>query len=296
MAIEGRTRMQEGQAVLSGPARRAEADAKRGRGWFAGLARAGLVAKGISYGIVGILALMLALGQGGKTTSREGALATLAQEPFGKVLLALLAFGFAAYALWRLILVFVSDVEDDEKLEGWGERAANVARVLIYAGLTFATVKILLGSGSSQSESEQARETASTILSWPAGTWLVGIAGLVIIGIGLWNAYQGIAKKFEDEWNTGEMRETARTWGRRVGIAGHLSRGVVFTLIGIFVIKAAVEYKPSEAIGLDGALHKVATAPYGSYLLGIVAAGLICYAVFCFVDARYRDVSANAAD
>ena len=287
--------MRDGQAVLSGSARRAEADAKRGGGWFAGLARAGIVAKGVSYGIVGILALMLALGQGGKTTSREGALATLAQEPFGKVLLAILALGFAAYALWRLILVFASDVEDDEKLKGWGERAANIVRVLIYGGLTFATLKILFGSGSSQSENEKAQETASTILSWPAGRWLVGIAGLVIIGIGLWNAYQGIAKKFEDEWRTGES-ETAQKWGRRAGVAGHLSRAVVFTLIGIFVIKASVEYEPSEAIGLDGALHKVATAPYGPYLLGIVAAGLICYALFCFVDARYHDVSAKGTD
>ncbi len=288
--------MRDGQAVLSGSARRAESDAKRGGGWFAGLARVGIVAKGVSYGIVGVLALMLALGEGGKTTSREGALATLAKEPFGKVLLAVLALGFAAYALWRLILVFASDVEDDEKLKGWGERAANIVRVLIYGGLTFATLKILFGSGSSQSENEKAQETASTILSWPAGTWLVGLAGLVIIGIGLWNGYQGIATKFEDEWRTGEMHEKARTWGRRVGVAGHVSRAVVFALIGIFVIKAAVEYKPSAAIGLDGALHKVATAPYGPVLLGITAVGLICYAVFCFVDARYRDVSASGSE
>src|SRR5687767_13618820 len=119
MAIEEGTRVQDGQAVLGASAHRAEADAKRGSGWFSVIARAGIVAKGVSYGIVGILALMLALGEGGKATSREGALATLAQEPFGKALLALLAAGFVAYALWRLMLAIASDVSDDEKLKGW---------------------------------------------------------------------------------------------------------------------------------------------------------------------------------
>lgn len=87
------------------------------------------------------------------------------------------------------------------------------------------------------------------------------------------------------------MSSTARRWACRIGVAGHLARGVVFTLIGIFITKAALEYDPKEAIGLDGALQKLAGASYGPYLLGLVAAGLICFAVFCLVDARYRDVS-----
>jgi hypothetical protein len=295
MAIGERTGMRDGQALVSDSAQRAQADAKRGGGWFAGIARAGIVAKGISYGIVGILALMLALGEGGKATSREGALATLAREPFGKVLLALLAAGFAAYALWRLILAITSDVKDDERLKGWGDRGVNVVRSLIYAGLTFATLKILFGAASGQSETEKARETTAGVLSWPGGTWLVGLLGAVIVGVGLWNAYQGIAKRFEDDWRTEQMSETARRWGSRAGVAGHLSRAVVFSLIGIFVIKAALEYNPREAIGLDGALHKLAAAAYGPYLLGITAAGLVCYALYCLVDARYTDVSAQEA-
>jgi hypothetical protein len=295
MAIEEGTRVQDGQAVLGASAHRAEADAKRGSGWFSVIARAGIVAKGVSYGIVGILALMLALGEGGKATSREGALATLAQEPFGKALLALLAAGFVAYALWRLMLAIASDVSDDEKLKGWGERGVNVVRSLIYAALTFGALKILIGSAGGQSETGKARDTTAAILSWPAGTWLVGIVGLVIVGVGLWNAYQGITKSFEDDWRTGQMSQTAQRWGRRAGVAGHLSRAVVFSMIGIFVMKAAVEYEPREAIGLDGALTKLAAAPYGPYLLGIAAAGLISYAIYCLVDARYTDVSAEGA-
>jgi Domain of Unknown Function (DUF1206) len=295
MAIGERTSSREVRAAVPASARRVQADAERGGVWFSGLARAGIIAKGVSYGIVGILALMLALGEGGRATSREGALATLAREPFGKVLLALLALGFAAYGLWRLLLAIASEVKDDEKLKGWGERGVNVVRSLIYAGLTFGALKILLGSGGSQSETGKARETTGTVLSWPGGTWLVGITGLIIVGVGLWNAYQGITRKFEEEWRTDQMSQTAQTWGRRAGVAGHLSRAGVFSLIGIFVVKAAVEYEPREAIGLDGALSKLANAAYGPVLLGITAAGLICYALYCFVDARYTDVSASDA-
>jgi hypothetical protein len=88
------------------------------------------------------------------------------------------------------------------------------------------------------------------------------------------------------------MGHTARAWGGRVGAVGHLARGVVFTLIGVFVIRAALQYDPKEAIGLDGALQKLARADYGPYLLGLTAVGLIAYGVYCLVDARYRDVSA----
>jgi hypothetical protein len=87
------------------------------------------------------------------------------------------------------------------------------------------------------------------------------------------------------------MSGTERTWGGRVGVAGHVARAVVFSMIGIFITKAAVQYNPNDAIGFDGALQKLANGSYGPYLLGLTAAGLLCYGLFCFVDARYRDVS-----
>jgi hypothetical protein len=89
------------------------------------------------------------------------------------------------------------------------------------------------------------------------------------------------------------MSETERKWGGLAGVAGHLARAVVFGLIGVFVIKAAVDYEPKNAIGLDGALQKLAHASYGPWLLGLTAAGLLCYGLFCLVDARYRDVSVD---
>ena len=274
---------------LKQPAQEAKQRGRSGSGWYAWVARAGLIAKGVSFGIVGALAIKLAVGSGGKATSREGALHALAGETFGVVVLIMLAVGFAAYAIWRFVEAWAAPGEDTKK---WAKRAGSVGRGLIYVALAYSAAKLVAGTGGSGSQNERARETASALLSWPAGTWLVAIAGAVVIGVGLWNLYRGISGKFEDKWRTAEMGTTARRWGGRVGTVGHLARAVVFGLIGVFVIKAALEYDPKEAIGLDGALQKLASATYGPYLLGLTAAGLIAYGVYCLVDARYRDVSA----
>jgi hypothetical protein len=280
------------------PAREAEQKAHAGTGWYAWLARGGLVAKGVSFGIVGVLAIGVAAGTGGKTTSRQGALQTLAQHGWGKVLLVLLAIGFAGYAIWRFVQAVAERADDGgEKAAAkkWAKRAGYVGRGVIYAGLTYTTVKILTGSGAQQSQNQKAHKTAAAVLDWPGGRWIVGIVGICIVGAGLWNFYRGVAKKFEDKWRTGEMSRGERKWGGRAGMAGHLARAVVFSLIGIFVTKAAVDYNPKDAIGLDGALQKLAHASYGPYLLGVTAVGLLCYALFCFVDARYRDVSTGGS-
>jgi Domain of Unknown Function (DUF1206) len=295
MATEVRSD-RRGSAISTPPTEEARQKAESGSGWYAWLARGGLLAKGASYALVAVLAIGVAIGTGGATTSRQGALETLAQETWGKVVLAMLVAGFAAYAIWRFIQAFAEREDGDgekETAKKWGKRAGYVGRGLIYASLTFTTVKLLVGAGGEQSQSAKAQQTTATVLDWPGGRWLVGIGGLCLIGAGLWNAYRGLKKKFEDKWRTGEMSETEQKWGGRAGLAGHFARAVVFTLIGIFVIKAALEYDPNEAIGLDGALQKLADAAYGPYLLGLTAAGLLCYALYCLVDARYRDVSAN---
>jgi Domain of Unknown Function (DUF1206) len=273
----------------------ARADAEKGGGWYSVLARTGLIAKGVSFGIVGVLAFKLALGDGGKTTSRQGAMQTLAQNTFGKVLLVALAIGFAAYAIWRFVQAFAERAErGDEKGEAkkWGKRAGYIGRGLIYTGLTFSAIKILAGSGQ-QSQNQKAHHTAGMVLSWPGGRWIVGIVGLAIFGAALWNLYRGLARTFEDKWRIGTMSETERKWGSRAGVAGHIARFVVFGLIGVFVTKAAIDYNPNDAIGLDGALQKLSQTSYGQYLLGLTALGLVAYGIYCLVDARYRDVSVN---
>jgi hypothetical protein len=246
------------------------------------LARVGLVAKGISYGLVGVLAVGVALGVGGKATSRQGALQALAGSGLGKVALVLLAAGFAAYGAWRLTQL--PDTEDDEPAKAWAKRVGYVGRAVVYFALTFSTIKLLAGAHE-ESQEQKTQKTTSTLLDWPAGRWLVAAGGIVLAGIGVWNLYRGVARKFDDKWKGGP------DWGVAAGVVGHLARFVVFLLIGVFAVKAAVQYDPQEAVGLDGALRKLADASYGGLLLGVTAAGLVAYAVYCFLDARYRDVA-----
>ena len=175
----------------------------------------------------------------------------------------------------------------------WGKRAGNVGRGVIYAGLTYSTLRIVAGSGGGQSQDQKAHKSTAMVLGWPGGRWLVGAAGLCLIGAALWNLYRGLSKKFEDKWRVARLSPSVRRWGARAGVAGHVARFVVFGLIGIFVTKAAIDYKPSDAIGLDGALQKLAHASYGPWLLGLTAAGLVAYGIYCLVDAGLRDVSAN---
>jgi hypothetical protein len=277
------------------PGTEAQQKAELGAGWYAVLARTGLVAKGISFVLVGALALDLAIGGGGKATSREGALQSLAGHAFGTIALILLALGFAAYAVWRFVQAYAERPDgDDGAMKVWGKRAGYVGRGLIYASLTFSAFRIVAGSGGQQSQDQKAHQSTAVVLSWPAGTWLVGAAGVVLIGAALWNLYRGVARKFEDKWRLDRLTPAVRRWGSRAGLAGHVARFVVFGLIGVFVIRAAVQYDPSDAIGLDGALRKLARAPEGPWLLGLTAAGLVAYGVYCLVDARLRDVSTNA--
>jgi uncharacterized protein DUF1206 len=281
--------------TLSKPGERARQKAESGRGWYAVLARTGLVAKGLSYGLVGVLALKLAIGDGGKATSRQGALQQLAQQSFGKIVLILLALGFAAYAVWRFVQAYAERPDqDDGAAKIWVKRAGYVGRGAVYAGLTYSTVKIVTGSGHVQSQNAKAHHSAAMVLGWPAGRWLVAAAGLCLIAVAFWNLYRGLARKFEDKWRVARLTPAVRRWGARAGVVGHVARFVVFGLIGVFAIKAAIDYKPKDAIGLDGALQKLAHASYGPWLLGLTAAGLFAYGVYCLVDARLRDVSANA--
>jgi hypothetical protein len=279
-------------SALRNPGDRAKRDADAGRGWYAALARTGLVAKGLSYGFVGVLAAKLALGDGGQATSRQGALKQVAQHPFGKYLLIALAIGFAAYALWRFVQAFAErSGADAGKAKVWAKRAAYVGRGLVYAGLTYSTVRIVSGAGGSQSQNARAHKSTAMVLSWPAGRWIVGAAGLVLVGVAFWNLYRGFTRKFEDRWRFGRLSPTVRRWGGRAGVLGHVARFVVFGLIGVFITKAAIDYNPKDAIGLDGALQKLAHASYGPYMLGLTAASLVAYGVFCLFDARYRDVT-----
>jgi hypothetical protein len=253
---------------------------------FEALARAGFVARGAVYGIIGILAFRLAIGDGGKLTNQQGAFHTVAHQPFGHVLLTLVAIGLGGYSLWRLFRAALG--HGPEGSDSGFDRIAAAGSGTVYAILCFVAVETLTGSGSSSSGN--AAKTTGGILGWTGGTWIVGAAGAVMIGVGLYQGYRAVTQSFLDDSKTEEMSAFVRPWIARLGIVGHLARMVVFGLVGVFLIKAAVDYNPSAAVGLDGALAKLLHRHYGSYLLGIVAAGLVAFAVYSLSDARYRRI------
>ena len=255
---------------------------------FEWLSRAGFVARAAIYAIIGVLALKLAIGSGGKLTNQHGALTTVANQPFGSLLLTLLAIGLGGYALWRLFRAALG--RGPEGSDSGFERLAALASGLAYGALCVLAVEILVGSGSSSSSSTNPSSSAAGVLGWPGGPWIVGAAGLVMVGVALYQAYKGITQKFLDDSKTEEMSPGVRKWIARVGTVGHLARAVVFGLIGVFLVKAAIDYDPKTAVGLDGALAKLANQPYGSLLLGIVAVGLIAFALYSLSDARYRKI------
>lgn len=255
-------------------------------GWRDRFGRAGFLGKGVLYGLVAILAIGVAISGGGKAESQSGALATLADSGAGLVLLALVALGLAGYALYRLIEVFVGPVGEDGA-KGWAERGASVVRTIVYGGLCFTAVQILLGSGGGGSSTKPSTIT-QTVLEQPAGQILVGIAGVILIGTAAYQAYKSISQGFMDDLKTNQMSSTERAWAERSGTAGYAARAVIYALTGGFLTKAAIESDSSDAKGLDGALQEIIQQPYGPVLMGIVAVGLLIYGFYCLFEARYR--------
>lgn len=252
-------------------------------GW---LARIGLVARGVVYLIVGVLALELAFGiEDGKAANQQDALKAIAEQSFGRILLVLVALGLFGYALWRLVRAAVG--HGAEQRDSGLDRLAALGSGVAYGILCVTAIEIVARSNSS---SGTPKEATGGVLSWSGGTVLVAIAGAVLIGVAVYQAYKGLSKGFLEDAKTGEMSEEVRKGYTALGVFGHVARAVVFALIGYGLIKAAVDYNPKEAIGLDGALRQLADSSYGPVLLGLVAAGLAGFAVYSIVDARYRKV------
>lgn len=256
--------------------------------WIEGLARAGLVARGVLYAVVGFLALQVAFGDKGEHADKQGALSAVARQPLGKVLLVAVAVGFAGYTLWRFLSAFLDTEGDGSDASGWMKRAGDLGRGLLYAGFFVTAVRIIAGS-SGDDQTKEADLTAK-VLSAPLGRVAVALVGLAIIAAGLYNGYRAVSKKYRKNLEIGEMSATTRRWVTGIASVGMAARMVVFVLIGTFLIKAAVNYDPNQAVGVDGALKRLADRPYGPWLLAVVAVGLFTFGLYSFVEARYRRV------
>jgi hypothetical protein len=255
--------------------------------WVGLVGRLGYAARGTLYAIVGLLAIGVPLGVRNRTPDKEGAFRILAEQPLGGLLLSLLALGLAGYGVWRLSQGIFARRREGGGKPGVAMRIGYVALGAFYLAVAGVAFALVLGVGVSTGNEKQ--ETASAF-DLPFGRYAVGLVGVGLIVAGLVNLYRSLTQRFREYLREEQLGKQAKDWMIAVGVAGHLARAVVFSLVGGFLLKAAIEYDPREAVGLDGALGKVAQQPYGGVLLGAVAAGLLAYALFSFVMARYADV------
>jgi len=259
--------------------------------WVERLARFGYAAKGVVYGIVGLLAAQAALGTGGRTTDTQGALQEIILQPFGKFLLGVVALGLIGYVVWR----FVQAIKDPENkgtdAKALAQRLGYAGNGLIYAGLALSAVQLILGSGGGNSNSTE--DWTARLLSQPFGQWLVGTIGAFIIGLGFYQFYKAFTAKFRKELNLAELSHTEQKWVMGISRFGLAARGIVFCVIGFFLIQAAYQSDASEARGLGEALQILAEQSYGPWLLGTVGFGLLAYGTYMVIQARYRRIVAT---
>lgn len=278
-------------ATMPNPVRGAENTARSAANSrvMRGLARVGYAAKGVVYVIIAILAGRLALGKSGQSPDQRGALRAVAGEPFGHVLLILIAIGLLAFGLWSLIQAIFDT-------EGLGRKAKGIiARIgygvvgLAYIVLAYGAYQLFTGNGNGGSSTTTTTQDATAkLLTLPFGVALVVIIGLVMLGVAVYLYARAWRAKFQRRLALSHLRPPVRKTMISLGRLGYAALGVVFTIIGIFLIVAAVQFNPKQAKGLDTAIAELQKLPLGQVLLFLVALGLLAYGIYSFVEARYR--------
>ena len=257
--------------------------------WMTGVARLGYAAKGVVYLLIGLLAAKLALGQGGAATDQRGALHTIYDQPFGKFLLLVVAIGLFAFALWSCIQAIYDTEGKGSKAKGIIARIGYAAVGITYAALAFGAYQIATSTGSGgNSSSTSTQDATAKLLQLRFGVPLVVVVGLVVLGMAFYLFATAYKAKFQNTLNLAPLSAQVKKAAIFLGRLGYGALAVVFTLIGVFMIVAALQFNPHEAKGLDTALSELLHLPFGPVLLGIVALGLIAYGVYSFVEARYR--------
>jgi len=255
--------------------------------WIEKIGRFGFVAKGIVYASIGIMAIRGAWHYRRSATDPYGALNQLASKPHGEILLFAIAFGLFGYAVWRIIEAIVDPERKGNGLGGIVQRGGFVVSAVVYSTLGVTAFKVATGI-ESRAQSANEQDWAATILSQPFGAWLIGLGGLVMIGIGVAHFYMSFTAKFCESLAYYRLTNSEKHWTIRIGRFGYAARAVVFSVIGLFLLKTAIEHDASEAGGFREALIELATQPYGLWILAAAGAGVLAYAIHLFVEATCK--------
>ena len=251
------------------------------------LLRLGFIVRGLIYGVMGLLAFQVVLGRGGKLTDPQGAIAAIGNTTFGGILLYGILVGLAAYGLWGLIRAIFDPLHKGTDAKGSVERIGFAISGFSYLGLGFATYNLIQGRASAAqngAQSAQLQHTAGAILSKPWGGWVVGFAAILMIIAGYLEMKKGFDHGFHQQFNSYALTNDQRKIITRIGRFGEFARGVVYTLIGLFLLVAAYTNNPSKAQGIDGVFSSLLQQPFGPWLLGIVALGLIAFGFYSMMS------------
>jgi hypothetical protein len=259
------------------------------------LARAGLCVRGVTYVLVAVLAIRIALGQRGRSADHRGALQQVSDQPFGRIGLVALALGFGGYAAWRLLTVATGEPGTPERDTGRQgvQRIAAAAQGLVYAGLCVSTVGVLAGSGRGDGAGERPAGLTARLLALTGGRPLVLALGAGVVAGGLGLMWWAIREDFEKHLTMHRMSRAVRRVVMPLGMAGYVSRAIVVVFVGASLVDAASAQDPSRARGVDDILRSVAAHPFGRYPLLVAALGLLSFGLYSFVEARYRRLTGD---
>ena len=264
--------------------------------WVVNLAKAGFIALGIVYCLVGALAFMAAFEVGGKEvqdTDQKGAFQLILEQPFGQVLLGLVALGLACYTIWRLLQAGLDPERKGSDAKGIARRVGYASSGLFYGSLAFYAATLALGNGSQSGQGDSRQHLARELLQQPFGQWLVGLVAVGTMLFGGYQIYRAVSGRYRRKIQESQLRTEYKTMLVRAGLVGYIARGVVWILIGYLFLQAALHANAQEAGGTEKAFGLLEHGTYGSLLLGLVALGLICYGVFMFVRARSEVIQGN---
>ena len=271
---------------VAGQAGAAARGAARDAGpWVEKLARMGYAARGIVYVIVGIIAAQAAMGKRG-VADQHGVFGEILRRPGGKFMLGLLAMGLVGFAVWR----FVEAGLDPER-DGAGKRVLFALSGIVHVGLALSAARMALGSGNGGGGGNEGASWTAKLMEAPGGSFLVAAAALGIAGYGVAQLIHAYKSKMDKRLDLSSLNSGARKWAVRAARAGLAARGVVFVVIGFFLLQAGRHENASETRGLGGALDALHDTAYGPWLLGLVALGLVGYGVTQLLKSRYRRIT-----
>ena len=254
--------------------------------WVPPLARAGFAARGIIYLLIGGLALLSALGRGGSTQDSRGALETLMGSTGGWILLLLIGLGLLGFAVWRIVQGVVDVDCHGKDAKGWFIRSGFILSAIVHIGLAIWAITRAIGNARG-GDGDTQKEWTVWLMGQPFGRWLVALVGVVIIGIGVFQIRKGWKSKFLKYLRISDHFATKLIPVCRFGL---IARGVSFAIIGGFFIYAGWTYNANEAGGLKQAFDTVRGVAFGQIIFCLLALGFIAFAVYSFVEARYRHI------